>query len=166
MRVPALLFDLDGTLVDSLYVLACRRPLSKTATSPSKVKVLGLSPPRALTSSGNRRVWSLAADEAHTILFPVDHHAIAVHLSLVYPTIVAEGARQYVGCIKAGTRRGLRPALLIYVLRQPSRPQARAGGHNYRAVPTRLFTIACQMCPPEQIVAPGMSNASFAERDT
>jgi hypothetical protein len=39
-------------------------------------------------------VSAVAADEAHAIIILVDHHAIAIHLFLVYPTIVMEGARK------------------------------------------------------------------------
>jgi hypothetical protein len=37
-------------------------------------------------------VAAIAADEAHTILFLVDHHAVTVHLLLVYPAVVMKGA--------------------------------------------------------------------------
>jgi hypothetical protein len=39
-------------------------------------------------------VAAIAADEAHTILFLVDHHAVAVYLLLVHPAVVVEWARK------------------------------------------------------------------------
>jgi hypothetical protein len=70
--------------------------LSKTATSPSSVKLFALSLPSAFANSGKRFVIlpALAADELHRFIALVGDYSIAVNLFLVHPTVVVERARK------------------------------------------------------------------------
>src|SRR6266851_5367303 len=69
------------------------RSLSKTATSPSRVKVFGFSPPSLdQFRDAACMVPAVAADELDGATSLDSHHSIAVNLFLVYPTVVMERA--------------------------------------------------------------------------